>query len=54
VTEIALRGVVAQYGRPVIGSVAEKMTREFAACLASMLEREGVGLSSSDAGSTSG
>jgi uncharacterized protein len=42
VTELSLRGTVAQYGRPVLGSVAEKMTKEFGACLASMLETEGV------------
>jgi carbon monoxide dehydrogenase subunit G len=42
VTDISLRGTVAQYGRPVIGSVAAKMTRDFGSCLASMLEREGV------------
>ena len=41
VTELELRGTVAQYGRPVVGSVAEELTRQFAACLASMLEREG-------------
>jgi uncharacterized protein len=40
VTELSLRGAVAQYGRPVVGSVAEELTRQFAACLASMLERE--------------
>jgi carbon monoxide dehydrogenase subunit G len=37
VTELELRGAVAQYGRPVVGSVAEELTRQFAACLASML-----------------
>ena len=42
VTELSLRGTVAQYGRPVLGSVAEKMTKEFGVCLASMLEKEGV------------
>lgn len=41
VTELSLRGAVAQYGRPVVGSVAEELTRQFAACLASMLETEG-------------
>ena len=41
VTDLELRGAVAQYGRPVVGSVAEELTRQFAACLASMLEREG-------------
>jgi hypothetical protein len=40
VTELSLRGAVAQYGRPVIGSVAEGLTRQFATCLASMLETE--------------
>jgi carbon monoxide dehydrogenase subunit G len=41
VTELSLRGAVAQYGRPVVGSVAEELTRQFAACLAAMLEPEG-------------
>lgn len=41
VTELSLRGSVAQYGRPVVGSVAEELTRQFATCLASMLEVEG-------------
>ena len=40
VTELSLRGTVAQYGRPVVGSVAEELTRQFATCLASMLETE--------------
>lgn len=40
VTEITLRGSVAQYGRPVLASVAEELTRQFATCLASMLEHE--------------
>jgi hypothetical protein len=40
VTELSLRGSVAQYGRPVVGSVAEELTRQFATCLASMLETE--------------
>ena len=40
VTELSLRGAVAQYGRPVVGSVAEELTKQFAACLASMLETE--------------
>lgn len=38
VTELSLRGSVAQYGRPVVGSVAEELTNQFATCLASMLE----------------
>lgn len=41
VTDLELRGVVAQYGRPVLGSVAEELTRQFAACLAAMLAEEG-------------
>ncbi len=41
VTELELRGAVAQYGRPVVGSVAEELTRQFAACLAAMLAEEG-------------
>lgn len=41
VTELSLRGSVAQYGRPVVGSVAEELTKQFANCLASMLEEEG-------------
>ena len=40
VTELTLQGAVAQYGRPVVGSVAEELTRQFAACLASLLEAE--------------
>jgi uncharacterized protein len=41
VTELELRGAVAQYGRPVLGSVAQELTRQFATCLASMLADEG-------------
>jgi carbon monoxide dehydrogenase subunit G len=40
VTELELRGAVAQYGRPVVGSVAEELTGRFAACLASLLAEE--------------
>jgi hypothetical protein len=40
VTELSLRGSVAQYGRPVVGSVAEQLTTQFATCLASLLETE--------------
>jgi uncharacterized protein len=40
VTELSLRGAVAQYGRPVVGSVAEELAKQFATCLASMLETE--------------
>jgi hypothetical protein len=41
VTELSLQGVVAQYGRPVVDTVLEELTRQFAACLASVLEQEG-------------
>jgi carbon monoxide dehydrogenase subunit G len=40
VTELSLRGSVAQYGRPVVGSVAEQLTKQFANCLSSLLETE--------------
>jgi carbon monoxide dehydrogenase subunit G len=40
VTELSLRGSVAQYGRAVVGSVAEELTKQFATCLGSMLEEE--------------
>src|SRR5262245_33594885 len=40
VTELELRGAVAQYGRPVVGSVAGELTRQFAACLAARLRPE--------------
>ena len=40
VTELELRGSVAQYGRPVVGSVAEELAKQFASCLASMLETD--------------
>jgi uncharacterized protein len=39
-TELELHGAVAQYGRPVLGSVAEELTRQFATCLAAMLAEE--------------
>lgn len=39
-TQLELRGAVAQYGRPVVGTVAEELTRQFAACLAAMLAEE--------------
>jgi carbon monoxide dehydrogenase subunit G len=39
-TELTLQGAVAQYGRPVVGTVAAELTRQFAACLAKMLETE--------------
>jgi carbon monoxide dehydrogenase subunit G len=40
VTELSLRGAVAQYGRPVVGSVAEELTGQFARCISSLLERD--------------
>jgi carbon monoxide dehydrogenase subunit G len=39
VTDLSLQGPVAQYGRGVVGQVAEQLTREFAECLARQLER---------------
>lgn len=42
VTEVTLQGAVAQYGRPVVGTVSEELTRQFAACLAALLA-EGTG-----------
>jgi uncharacterized protein len=39
-TELSLQGAVAQYGRPVVGSVAEELTRQFSECLARQLMRE--------------
>jgi uncharacterized protein len=40
VTELALKGVVAQFGRPVVPAVAEKLTVQFAACLQRQLADE--------------
>lgn len=37
VTELELRGAVAQYGRPVVAEVAASLTRQFAECLAGKL-----------------
>ena len=48
-TELTLQGAVAQYGRPVVGSVAEELTRQFAACLASLLDSEEQPSASADA-----
>jgi carbon monoxide dehydrogenase subunit G len=36
-TDVRLQGVVAQYGRGVIGDVAARMTEQFAACVERML-----------------
>ena len=38
VTDLTLQGQVAQYGRGVVGAVAEQLTGEFALCLARQLE----------------
>jgi carbon monoxide dehydrogenase subunit G len=40
VTELALKGVVAQFGRPVVPAVAERLTVQFAACLQRQLADE--------------
>jgi uncharacterized protein len=37
VTELALRGAVAQYGRGVVGDVASRLTAQFADCLGGKL-----------------
>jgi carbon monoxide dehydrogenase subunit G len=41
VTDLALQGAVAQYGRGVVGSVAEELTSRFAECLAERLQADG-------------
>jgi len=41
VTDLTLQGPVAQYGRGVVGQVAEQLTSEFADCLARQLEGAG-------------
>jgi carbon monoxide dehydrogenase subunit G len=40
VTDLSLRGAVAQYGRPVVGSVAEELTGQFARCISSLLQQD--------------
>lgn len=40
VTDLALQGAVAQYGRGVVPSVAEQLTRQFAECLAQRLRSD--------------
>jgi carbon monoxide dehydrogenase subunit G len=37
VTELALRGPLAQYGRPIVAPVAEQLTEQFAACISKKL-----------------
>jgi carbon monoxide dehydrogenase subunit G len=37
VTELALRGPLAQYGRPIVAPVAEQLTQQFAACISQKL-----------------
>jgi uncharacterized protein len=36
-TELALRGPLAQYGRPIVAPVAEQLTEQFAACISQKL-----------------
>jgi uncharacterized protein len=40
VTDLTLRGTVAQYGRGVVPEVAGQLTKQFAACLQRQLEEE--------------
>ena len=37
VTDLALRGPLAQYGRPIVAPVAEQLTQQFAACISQKL-----------------
>src|SRR5581483_629686 len=37
VTELALRGPLAQYGRPIVAPVAEQLTEQFAGCISQKL-----------------
>jgi uncharacterized protein len=37
VTELALRGPLAQYGRPIVAPVAEQLTEQFARCISQKL-----------------
>lgn len=37
VTELALRGPLAQYGRPIVAPVAEQLTEQFATCITKKL-----------------
>jgi hypothetical protein len=41
VTELALRGPLAQYGRPIVAPVAEQLTQQFAACISRKLAENG-------------
>lgn len=41
VTELALRGPLAQYGRPIVAPVAEQLTQQFAACISRKLAANG-------------
>jgi uncharacterized protein len=43
VTELTLRGPVAQYGRSVLADVGARLTKEFAACVASRLAEDAGG-----------
>jgi hypothetical protein len=38
VTDLTLQGPVAQYGRGIVGEVAQQLTKQFAACIAKQLE----------------
>ena len=40
VTDLTLQGAVAQYGRGVVGDVANQLVRRFADCLAAQLQHE--------------
>jgi carbon monoxide dehydrogenase subunit G len=40
VTDLTLRGAVAQYGRGVVPEIAEQLTKQFAACIQRQIEDE--------------
>jgi hypothetical protein len=50
VTDLTLQGPVAQYGRGIVGEVAEQLTRQFADCIARQLEASPASLSEEPAG----
>ena len=41
-TDLTITGAVAQYGRGMIADISQRLTKEFAACLAANLQAEGV------------
>jgi carbon monoxide dehydrogenase subunit G len=43
VTELMLRGTVAQYGRGVVPDVARQLTAQFAECIAAKLREDSAG-----------